>query len=304
MAIRRPVKWDGSNIRDFTSSDVQSIVSETIRLYGNDPSVLLSVVSSGGNLGTLTDTRLQAGAGQTDATDFPTAAELEDVSVVTVNYSRINQSLDAVAVNRSNYSWPLYRSGGSLRAMSETDVYDTFIDPALTTLSGGEAGSNTAGTYTVSSSTSLTGATLVSAIPIFTDTRAEADAYTADGLPETKDQPTTITNYYLHRFNSQSIFFITQPISYQLGQTNGQIIPKVNFRNQLLSLVRYHMNQEVSYSFSTGTARGTVMTNTARSGSKYLTYQVSADDYRAQEIPDYNSTAGTINTYRLYINRT
>ena len=36
------------------------------------------------------------------------------------------------------------------------------------------------------------------------DTRADASAYTASGIPETLDQPTTVTQYYLHRRNAGS----------------------------------------------------------------------------------------------------
>ena len=39
---------------------------------------------------------------------------------------------------------------------------------------------------------------------MFTDTRADTSAYTAGGIPETLDQPTTVTNYFLHRRNQGS----------------------------------------------------------------------------------------------------
>lgn len=303
MAVRRPVKWDGTGFRDFTSSEVNTVVSEVIRLYGNNPSVDLSVVTSGGNLGTLSDTRLQAGTGQTRTDRFATTAELQDVSTITVNYSKINQSTDTVSINKAGYSWPLYRVSGGLRAMSSTDVYDTFISPAITTLSGSDSGTNTAGTYTISTATSVTNATQVSATPIFTDTRADASAYTAAGLLETRDQPITITNYYLHRWNAVSPFTFSKMIHHELGSTDATWISQTNMRAQLESLIRYHMVQEIGYNYSSGTARGTAMINTARTGSKYLTYQVGADDYRAQETPDYDAASSTINTYRLYILR-
>ena len=86
MAVRRPVKWNGTGFIDLSSGEMTAIQNEVVRLYGANPSVTLSVVSSGGSLGTMSDTRLQAGTGTTDATDFDTEAELEDVSTVTVNY--------------------------------------------------------------------------------------------------------------------------------------------------------------------------------------------------------------------------
>lgn len=304
MAIRRPVKWNGFGFSDLTSGEMEAIRTEIIRLYGISPSVTLGVVTSGGSLGTLSDTRLQAGTGQTRTDRFATTAELEDVSTITVNYSRLDDTTPGTATPANqNYSWPLYRVSGGLRAMTLTDVYDTFINPAMTTLTGADAGTSTAGTYTVSTSTTVSGATLVSATPFFTDTRANADLYTADGLLETKDQPETVLNYYLHRYNAASAFNFTPYVSYQLGQTNATWLSKTNMRNQLQSLIKYFMQEEVSYNFSSGTARGTAITNTARSSSKYLTYQVNANDYRAQEVPDYDTSATTINTYRLYILR-
>ena len=38
-------------------------------------------------------------------------------------------------------------------------------------------------------------------LSVFDDTRANTSAYTSGGIPETLDQPTTVTSYYLHRRN-------------------------------------------------------------------------------------------------------
>ena len=304
MAIRRPVKWNGIGFSDLTSGEMAAIRNEIIRLYGISPSVTLGIVTSGGSIGTLTDTRLQAGTGQTRTDRFATTAELQDVSTISVNYSRLDDTSPGTASPANqNYSWPLYRVSGGLRAMTLTDMYDTFIDPVMTTLAGSDAGSQTAGTYTVSTSTSVSGATLVSSTPFFTDTRSNADAYSADGLLETRDQPETVLNYYLHRYNSASESEFSKYVSYELGGTDVTHMSKTNMRNQLQSLIKYYMQEEVSYNFTSGTSRGTTITNTARSSSKYLTFQVNADDYRAQEVPDYDTSATTVNTYRLYISR-
>ena len=304
MAVRRPVKWNGFGFSDLTSGEMTAIQSEIIRLYGSSPSVTLGVVSSGGSLGTLSDTRLQAGTGQTRTDRFATTAELQDVSTVTVDYSKLDDtSPGTAAIANQGFSWPLYRVSGGLQAMSLTDVYDTFIDPAMSILTGSDGGLTTAGTYTVSTSTSVASATLVSATPFFVDTRANADLYTADGLLETKDQPEVVLNYYLHRYNAASASNFSSYICYQLGGSDATSMSKANIRNQLQSLIKYFMQEEVGYNFSSGTARGTIITNTARTSSKYLTYQAGADDYRAQEVPDYDVSAATISTYRLYILR-
>lgn len=305
MAVRRPVKWNGDGIIDLTSGEMTAIQNEVIRLYGVNPSVALSVVSSGGSLGSISDTRLQAGTGTSDATDFDTEAELEDVSTITVNYSRLDQSVTSVALDNAGFSWPLYRVAGGLRAMSETDFYDTFIDSAISSLTGGDNGTVTAGTYTISTTTTLSGATEVSgtATPIFTDTRANADAYTADGLIETRDQPENITNYYLHRYDANTALAFSKVICHGIGSTDATFISQADFQTQLGSGIRHFMSQEVGYNLSSGTSRGTIITDTARTSGKYITFQAGDDDYRAQEVPDYDASASTINTYRLYILR-
>lgn len=278
--------------------------NEAIRQYGLSPSVTLSVVNSGGSLGSLIDTRLQAGTGDIDASAFASEASLQDVSVIQVSYARIDDTTPGTAAYaREGFSWPLYRVSGGLQAMSLTDVYDTFVDPVLNTLSGGDAGTNTAGTYTVSASTSVSGATLVSSTPIFTDTRSNADNYTADGLLETRDQPETITNYYLHRWNPASAGSFSKYVCHGLSSTDATAMSEANIQSQLGSLIKYYMQEEVSYNLSSGTARGSAISNTARTGGKYITFQVDENDYRAQIVPDYDATATAINTYRLYISR-
>ena len=282
-----------------------ALFSEVIRLYGVNPSVTLSVVASGGSLGTLSDTRLQAGTGTTNVDAFDSAGELQDVSTVTVDYSKIDQTVGSVALDNAGFSWPLYRVSGGLRAMTETDFYDTFIDPAMTQLTGSDSGSATAGTYTISTSSTLSGATEVSgsATPIFTDTRADATAYTADGLIETRDQPTTVTNYYLHRWDSGPESEISKIVCHEIGSTDATWLSQTDLRTQLSSGIRYFMSQSVTYNFSSGTSRGSAMLNTARSSGKLLQFQVDADDYRSQIVPDYDASESTINTYRLYILR-
>ena len=59
MAVRTPLKLDGSNnLIEMSTTDINNIKNQVRYLYGTDPSVDLSYVSSGGNLGTITDTRI------------------------------------------------------------------------------------------------------------------------------------------------------------------------------------------------------------------------------------------------------
>lgn len=306
MTVRTPLKLNGTDLQEMSTAEIDAIKAEAIRLYALNPSVTLSVVASGGNLGTLNDTRLQAGAGTTDITNFDTELETPDVSTVTVGYSRINLAYDTSEASWTDatYSYPLYYDAGDLREMSAADFADTFIYPAIDSLTTGSTGTSQAGTYFISTASSVAGATLVSATPVFTDTRADAAAYTADGIPETQDQPTTITNYYLHRINGATAAGHELPICYRKSGTDLQQTPSATFETALETMMRYYaaevVGTKISYNINgVGNNRGSAMTDTKLDSSTYLTRYVNTDDYRTQEVP--SGTAGNISTYYLRI---
>lgn len=309
MTVRTPLKLDGSNLREMTTTEINAIKTEAIRQYGLDPSVTLSVVASSGSLASMSDTRLIAGAGTTDATNYDTLAETPNVSTTTVTYDKITQSNDTSesAWTDATYSYPLYYDGDNLREMSAADFADTFIYPAIDTLTTGSTGTAQAGTYHISTSSSVAGSTLVSATPVFTDTRADAAAYTAGAIPETLDQPTTITNYYLHRINSASEGSYELPICYTKSGTNLQQSPSATLQDSLQTMMRYYAAEitgtKITYSINgTGNNRGSAMTDTKLNSSTYLQRFVDTDDYRTQEVP--SGTATTISTYYLKITQT
>ena len=303
MAVRSPLKNDSGNVKEMSSAEVTQIVNQIIYQYSLNPSVSLSVVSSGGSLGTISDTRLQAGAATTDATNFDTEGETPNVSTVTVNYAKINQSTASITpTTDTGKTWPVYyTSAGAVRAMTLQDVKDTFLHPAIDLLTSGSTTTQQAGTYTISSSTSLTGATNVSATPVFTDTRADTSAYTAGGIGETQDQPTTITNFYLHKIDGSDTSYTT-PMLID-GSNNIQTYPEATFESLMQEWVRYTAASStdgyaLSYSYSTGSNRGSGMADTKLDGSgNYQQRQVNTDDYRTQEFP--NGTPTTINSYTL-----
>ena len=55
----------------MSTSQVDEIVQQTVYQYAQNPSVTLSVVNTGGTLGTISDTRLQAGGHSSSATSYP-----------------------------------------------------------------------------------------------------------------------------------------------------------------------------------------------------------------------------------------
>jgi hypothetical protein len=174
MAVRTPLYYVGGNLREMSSVMINSIGALAIYRYSLNPSVILSVVGSGGGLTSINDTRLQAGAASTSVSAFPTEATTAEPGTVTVSYQRVIKTNASVTVTGdTGKTFPLYyTSGGNIRAMDVTDFKDTFIFPTIDKLILGTTTTDQAGTYFVSPSLSVTGATLVSATPIFLDTRA------------------------------------------------------------------------------------------------------------------------------------
>ena len=307
MAVRTPLYNDSGNIKQMTTAMVNEIVDQVVYQYSLNPGVSLSVVSSGGSLGTISDTRLQAGAMSSSATSTPSEGTTAEPSTVTVNYSKITQTDSSITPTADTGKlWPVYyNSSNQIQSMSITDVKDTFLHPAIDLLVSGSTGTQQGGTYHISTSTSVTGSTLLTTTPVFSDTRANTSLYTAGGIPETLDQPTTITSYYLHKITGSDTSY-TLPFFINTDN-NIQIFAEATFESLLQEWIRHTAaastdGYKLSYSYTTGNNRGTGMTDTKLDGSgNYQTRFVNANDYRAQEFP--NGTAQTQNTYYLKINK-
>ena len=312
MAVRTPLKNDSGNVKEMSSGEVDQIIDQIVYQYSLSPSVALSVVGSGGSLGTITDTRLQAGAASTSTTAFPSEATTAEPSTVTVNYSKIDSSTASITPTAdTGKTWPAYyNASGHIQAMSLQDVKDTFLHPAIDLLTAATTTTQQAGTYFISSSSSVVGATEVSgtATPIFLDTRADTTLYTAGGIAETLDQPTTITSYYLQRVDGSDTSYT---VPFFINASNHlQEYVDATFESLLQEWIRYTAASSadgytISYNLGTsgsGNIRGSGMGDTRLNGSgNYQTRFVNTDDYRAQEFP--NGTATTINTYYLRINK-
>lgn len=306
MAVRTPLYWNGSDIQEMSSAMINQIINQTIYQYSLNPSISLNVFAGPGNLAAMTDTRKKAGAYLSRTDRFPTESETAEPGTVTVTYDRIGQATASTSqiTDTSNKAFPVFYSSGSIQSMSLTDMQDTFLEPAINLLTTGSTGTQQAGTYFISTSSSVSGSTLVSSTPVFTDTRANTAAYTAGGIPETLDQGTTISNYYLHRINGSDTSY-TAPL--YINGTDLQTYTNAAFETILQNGIRHMATSTTGYRISyningTGTNRGSAMVNTILNGSgNYQTRFVNADDYRAQEFP--NGTAVTANTYYLKINK-
>ena len=312
MAVRSPLKYDSGNLKEMSSAEVTQIVNQIVYQYSLNPSVSLSVVNSGGSLGTITDTRLQAGAMSQTNSSFPTEGDKAEPSIVTVNYDKISQSIASVSpISDTGTTFPLFYNSGNMQAMSLQDVKDTFLHPAIDLLTAATTTSQQGGTYHISASSGVSGSTIVSATPVYLDTRADTSAYSNAGLEnasgEALDQPTTITNYYLQRVDGSDNSY-PNPV-YINASNNVQEYAASNFKSILQGWIRQTASNstdgyKLDYNLGTsgsGEVRGSGMSDTRLNGSgNYQTRQVS-DDYRAQEFPD--GTPTSINTYYLRIRK-
>jgi hypothetical protein len=305
MAVRTPLYFnDDQNLQELTSAEISQIKLRMYNLYINNPSVSLSYVSSGGTVGTISDTRLIAGNAATSISAFPEEITTEEPSVFNVNYSRINQTIDTVSQppNIDNVQYPVYYNiNGNLQSMTLQDMYDTFAFDVINELNIGGV------IYTISTETSITDYTLVDAIPVFTNTSTNTSLYSAAGIAETLDQPETLENYYLHKRNPDLIFSYNVPV--RLTSSGDIETPDFNtFDSILEDVVRYTAANvpdnrlRFGYNLEDGNNCGTAMIDTRLNGSgDYQTLFVGADDYRAQEFPNGSET--TINTYSLTIRK-
>ena len=308
MAIRAPLYYSAGNLKEMTSAEVNEIISQAIYQYSLAPSVALSVVSSGGNVGSITDTRQQAGVVSTDASAFPPESTTAEPSTVTVTYDKINMTTNSgSAPTDSGKTWPCFRTPTSdIQAMSLQDVKDTFLHPAIDLLVSASLGTDQGGTYHIDTSNNVSGSTLVSGTPIFVNTQADTTAYSPGTIGDhALDNPTTIQNYYLHKLNGANNTPKT-PLYVTAGNDLREYVT-ADFNTLIGNALKYTAGSsadgyKITYSYSSGTNRGSGMADTILSGTgDYQTRYVNTDDYRAQEFP--TGTPTTSNTWYLKISK-
>ena len=326
MAVVRPMKRVGSDLGVMTSAEVTQIIDECIRLHGNNPGISLTVtpdaVSDPSNetkLGTLIDRRLPAGPVSTSSSPGPTPGTAP--SYISVNYINTLQTYEWGVVNSNsfpykdrggssyqNYSYPIhYNPAGAIQAMSWVDMYDTFIEPALTRLaSNTTTPAENAGTYFVSTATSETDATLVSSTPIAKDTISDVAAFAAGDLPEVEDQPDAAAeiNFYLHRVNSLAEGPVPLPLTMfkndrgQYGiQQDFKTLDKPKFRDMLLDLMQYFAydpaniyDTSIRYQYGPASYLSSLSMNQRGSGITD-TYTINYVERTGQNAPNPNATA-------------
>ena len=311
MAVVKPLYVVSGNLQEMDTTKVNELIARAVYQYSTSPSVVLSVVSSGGSLGTISDTRKQAGAVSTSNSSFPSEGTTQEPQTVTVNFDKITATTTtSTPTADTGKTFPVYyNSSGQIQAMSVADWKDTIIHPAIDLLASGTVSATAAGTYHITTSASVSGSTEVSGAntPVFIDTRADTSAYSAGSIPETQDQPTTIQNYYLQRIDGTDASY-TEPYFLD-GSNNIQEFTTANFDALLLSWIKATAAGStdgfaISYNLGTsgsGQTRGSGMADTILDGSGNYQTRQENDDYRAQEFP--NGSVTTANTYNLRINK-
>ena len=316
MASRKMLYVNASNdLQEMTSAEMVEVQNRMIYAYGSSPTAVITQVSSSGALvDSMDDTRLKAGATSQSTTAFVAEGTTAEPATVTVTYDKINLAYTATGSIDNDAddgtTFPVYydSSSGNIIAMTLDDVKDTLLHPAIDLLISGTESSSTAGTYTITdSSTAATNYTNVSTTAVYANTIADTSAYTSGGIPETLDQPTTVTSFYLHRRDASANTPSRSPIVIASGN-DLQEMSTDTMDDVLGDWLRYTAanssdGYKIVYTAATsgGNTRGTAMVDTRLDGAgNYQTLQ-SGDDYRSQEFP--NGSVGTITTYNLRINK-
>jgi len=332
MTVRFPLYWDRSNgsMKAITEAQRQELVQASIYEYATGPSVVLTRVGSGGTLGTLTDNRYKASATTESTGNFTgsgpewwedrghqaydgTADDdySEPGSLINfpVSYDHITQTVTTDST--PTLARPVYWDNG-IKHMTQADLQDTFIKPAIDILVDGD---DRAGTYRVHTASSLSGHSAVSGSVIFTDTSADISEFSSGNASETQDQSETVNNYYLLLTDN-----ISNPTHKGLimayADGNLKEYAPAKLRALLKAEIRYAAaaltNYKIRYGYTGGSLnfsgqnKGSAMVdqryNSDTVASTYYDTSGEADDrYRTQRHPAGSRV--TVNSYNLRIRK-
>lgn len=210
-------KAGAHGLAEYNALDLLKFYKWIRWLYIRNQTVTLTYVGSGGNLGIMRDTRYQAGAYQTDVTNFDTEAETPNISVINTDWSKVQVNYDTSVPmpNILDYgcdSPPLMIGGyGQVQFRSKRVKKFPMLELGeLVAEALAEIGNNKSKSYfsdmTVGRmggyailrqdatlpGTHDDGGTLTNMGRVFEDTVANASAYTAGSIPETQDQPLAV----------------------------------------------------------------------------------------------------------------
>ena len=317
MAVVRPVYFNSGNIQRMDDTMFNSLKNKFRYEFQQSSPITLSVVSSGGNLSglPLTDTRMISGTATNNASRFPNEGETGEPTSVSVNFSRISQSVGSapsITSDDGKRYFAYIDDNNDIKAMNYGDMLDTLVRPVIDELVSGSNTSNQAGTYFVDTTSTLSAnQSLVSSTPIFIDTKANLSAFQASNIPTsgTTDHPINANTYYLKKNTMSSPTLGAFPIKIR-SDNDLQEFNHTDITNMANELIRNEVisstgGYKIRYNIGgSGTSKGSGMADTRLTGGSgnYQTRFVNANDYRAVEFPD--GTLNTINTYFLKIQKT
>ena len=321
MAVVKPLFINSdNNLQEMTDAQVLLHRQKAIYQYSLDPSALLTVVSnSGANMAAITDTRLKSGVSVVSVSADPSASTSAPSATTDVSFDKINFAYDTSSgqtEDSDNRAFPIYRnSDGDIRAMSLSDMKDTFLHPAIDLMVVADASaddSNVAGTYRIHTASSLTDFTEVSGAntAIFTDTTSTGFAAGSIGTAGSTQtgSSSSVQSFFLLRRNGTDV----DTNSIKLAQINsdGDIQEYSDGGTELLgNWLKFTAGQsgdgyKITYAIGasvSGTQRGSSILNKQLGSTVTSTTLVNADDYRAQQFPSGSAT--TTNTYLFKINK-
>ena len=312
MVARIPLILDGSNnLKEMTPAQITAVQDRCRYLYGASPSVTLSRVASGGNLGSINDTRKISGTAHTNVTTYPNEGTTGEPQTFSVAYARISETRanTTASADTNNVAFPIYQTSGNIQAMTLAEVYETFIYPAIDTITS--SSQPQPGTYYIHTGTSLSGYSAVSTSTVFSDTRANIANFSRDniGTSGTVQNPTplTINNYYLLAANNITAPSMEQMLFIRNADKNVEQYSQAEMDSWLQNSMRHAASEitgtKISYNINgSGVNQGSGMANTILTGSgNHQIKFINANDYRAQEFPNGSET--TAATHRLKINQ-
>ena len=310
MATVRPLILTGSNdLIEMTDAQIEDVQDRCRYLYGANPSVTLSYAATGNLSPNMRDNRKIAGAMATSISAIPPSSVTPNIGNTHKDYDHINQGIASVSAtaDTNNIAFPIYYNGSNIQSMSLTDFRDTFIYPAIDTLT---SASNQPGMFRIHNGTTLSGYSRIGSTTqfVFQDTRANAGAYTASGIPEAVDQPTVINKYYLYRKNNISAPSMEEMIFVRNSDKNLQEYTQsaidALLENEIRNCAANVAGTRIRYNINgSGTTMGTSMVDTRLDGSGvHRGVDYGGDDYRAQEFP--NGNPQTVSTWTLKVNQT
>jgi len=340
MAVRTPLYLDGTDLREMTSGQITQIKNRVVYLHGDASYRSSNLVVDGVGTGIrgMIDSRDIAGAQTSDANRFSDNNSFISSNPAidagaTTTYDKISTSISSPSDpgDTSNIAYPLYYDGnGVLQSMSQTDMYDTFINDGIDLIVDNSASRD--GTYTVFTDTSgLAGATLISSTAIFTDQQFN-EAVHSNSVSEDSgggaqnlniltlsnvDQPITVQNYYLWRTNQGSAPTIQLPVrvnasnevsEYTAGDFDAALGNLLSFSAASRSPYRIAYDIEgvgtdaftITAAANTPQARGSSITDTTLHSQVRINDQDGANAYKSQNLPAGVSETETTYTLKIY----